>query len=361
MSDKHFTVNYGKGVTVFPEKAIGKIVGGEATLTEIKTLSLILASNGAITVSEISAAASLSPQDVENAVAFWRGTGIVSVKEGKVRPVSEPKNGTAEISVPVSSAVTVTESDAGVEPSAVETAHKKALLSAEMPKYSGQEISELLSKDGGKLKTMLDECQQLIGHIFNPRETETLIGICDWLGVETDFVITVTAYYTKKKPGCKVGYIQKAALDLVNNGIDTIDLLDEYLRQMEIYDGLAGKLRTWIGIGERTYTKKENSIINHWIRDLGYGEELVKYAYELTVEHKTVFKFDYANGILENWYKSGVRTLADAQAREQTFRDGRAAEKGGNESSSFNTDQFYDLAIKRSYKGMAEADGKKDN
>ena len=297
---------------------------------------------------------------MESAVAFWRGAGIISLKEGKTKGTFDIKSSAATPSESdISESEVLSEpfsekSEASKEVSGT-AAPKKALLSAEMPKYSGEEISALLDKDGGKLKSMVDECQQLIGHIFNPRETETLVGICDWLGVDSDFVITLTAYYTRKKPGCKVGYIQRAALDLVNSGVDTIDLLDEYLKQMELYDGLAGKLRGWLGIGERAYTKKENATINHWIRDLGYGDELVKYAYDITVEHKTVFKFDYANAILENWYKDGVKSLADAEAREEAFKKEKAAEKENTaeKSSSFDTDEFFNLAVKRSYEKMA--------
>ena len=363
MSDKHFTVNYGKGVTVFPEKAVDKMISGEATLTEIKTLSLILSSGGKMTVEEIAAKAELSPQDVENSISFWRGAGIISIKEGK--PHSAPEVKTEAVTPKATETATANNTENAIPPKSdahsVESAPRKALLSAEMPKYSGQEISDMLSKDGGRLKSMLDECQQLIGHIFNPRETETLIGICDWLGVDTDFVITLTAYYTRKKPGCKVGYIQKAALDLVNKGIDTIDLLDDHLRHMEMFDGLMGKLRTWLGIGAREYTPSEKSKIMHWSKDLGYGEDIIKYAYDVTVENTLSFNFKYANTVLENWYHDGVKTLADAEAREQAFKDGKAAEKSGTAKSSFDTDEFFNLAVRRSYEKMSGATDKKDN
>ena len=140
MSDKHFTVNYGKGVTVFPEKAIDKIINGEVTLTEIKTLSLILSSGGEITPEEIAAATSLFPQDVENAIAFWRGAGIISIKEGKPRPVSEAKAEGYASSAPESTEVNKNEADVSPksEASGDGAAPKKALLSTEMPKYSGK-------------------------------------------------------------------------------------------------------------------------------------------------------------------------------------------------------------------------------
>lgn len=377
MADKKFQINYGKGVTVFPSKAVDKILGSEVSLSEIQTLGAILSSDGKSSAEEIAESLSLSAQDVENAIAFWRGTGIITPKASEKKLLAKDTDKATESnSVDIagsesrttfSSEKNNTSSD-GVKSSSdsnenAPRVQKKAIVSAEMPKYSGEEISTLLEKDGGRLKTMVDECQQLIGHIFNPREMETLVGLCDWLGVDSDFVITLTAYCTRKKPGCNVRYIQKTALTLVNSEIDTISLLDEYLKHMEVYDGLAGKLRRWLGIGERTYTQKENATIKHWIQDLGYGEELVKYAFDITVERKLSFNFSYANAILENWFKDGVKTLADAEKCEEAFKNGKKAEKEktDTEKSSFNTDEFFNLAVKRSYEKMASGKGKKDS
>ena len=371
MSEKHFKVNYGNGVTVFPEKAVEQILVGAASQSEIRVLALVLKASGDISSEDIARETGLSEQDTVSAVAFWRGTGIISFKDGKTK-ASVEKNDThspscrsSEESSSVAQETHATESKVEASDPKTEdirsTVPKKALLSAEMPKYSGQEISALLEKDGGRLKNTVDECQQLIGHIFNPRETEITVGLCDWLGVDSDFLITLTAYYTRKKPGCNVRYIEKAALDLVNNGVDTMELLDAHIRDLELYDGLAGKLRGWLGIGERTYTKKENATINHWIKDLGYGEELVRYAYEITVEHKTSFSFAYANKILENWFKEGVKTLDDAQAREQAYKNEKASATETDGKSSFNTDEFFDLALKRSYEKMALGKSKGDS
>lgn len=362
MADKKFQINYGKGVTVFPSKAINKMQSGEATLDEMKILSVILASGGNVSATEIAEETDIAVQDVENAIAFWRGAGIITLKtsDGRTKGSETEKSDTPSVGSQGNEGANK-ETDSVGSDSLRSPAAKKALLSAEMPKYSGEEISALLSKDGGRLKNTVDECQQLIGHIFNPNETETVVGICDWLGVDSDFLITLTAYCTRKKPGCNVRYVQKTAVTLVNSGIDSIEQLDLYLKEMELYDGLAGKLRSWLGIGSRAFTKKENAAINHWLKDLGYGEELVKYAYDLTVEHKLSFNFDYANGILENWYKDGVKTVEDAEKREEEFKNGKKNEKEKPKESSFDTDEFFNLALKRSYEKMAAGKTKKEN
>jgi uncharacterized membrane protein len=76
-----------------------------------------------------------------------------------------------------------------------------------------------------------------------------MVALCDWLGLKADYVMTLVAYYAEKKPGCKVRYVEKAAIDLVNDGIDTIEALNDHIKRMEAYDTVAGKLRSMLGIG----------------------------------------------------------------------------------------------------------------
>lgn len=338
---KIYSVNFGSAVTVLPALATEKIISGQATLTDVRALTALLSLPDGIekTADAVSALTGLSEDTCESSLAFWRGTGVISIIDGGTETVS-PKT---------------------IEPAAAETAEKapeapekkdKKLLSNELPKYSGVQISELLEKDGGKLRNMIDVCQQFIGHILNPNEINTMIGLCDWLGLDAEFVITLCAYYTGKKPGCNVRYIERAAVDLVNNGVETPAQLESYLKDMELYDGLAGKLRSWLGIGTRAYTKKENGMIKRWVKEFEYGEEVVHLAYEITVDAKGSFNFDYANKILENWFAAGVKTASDAQARVNEFKNNKetAKENGG----SFDTDEFFNLALKRSYKKMGE-------
>ena len=337
MSDKKYNVVYGSRCTVIPGTAAEKIIGGHATASDIRVLfaALELYSRETPTASKIAELTGLAVSEVESSMAYWRGTGIVSVSE------------TVEVSPNEKNAP-------DAENGRQNEAGEKKPHRNSAPKYSGAQISDILEKDGGGMKSMIDECQQLVGHIFNPTEISSVVGMCDWLGLTPEFVVTVAAYYTRKKPGCSVRYIERAATDLVNNGITSMKELDEYLKEMELYDGIAGKLRTWLGIGGRAYTQKENGMIKRWVRDFSYGEDVIHLAYEITVDSKGAFNFDYANKILENWYASGVRDLAGANEAVSAFREEKKAksETGG----SFDTDEFFSLALRRSYKNMQETE-----
>ncbi|MBE6609544.1 MAG: DnaD domain protein [Ruminococcaceae bacterium] len=351
-----YLINFGSAVTVLPASAAEKIVGGQATLTDVRALTALLSlpDGNEKTAGAVSALTGLSEDVCESSLAFWRGAGVISIadtvaNDAPQQPSFEPA--ADETEAKPAKAVKAAKAAETAKSAEIEKKDKK-LLSNDLPKYSGIQISELLEKDGGKLRNMIDVCQQFIGHILNPNEINTMVGLCDWLGLDAEFVITLCAYYTGKKPGCNVRYIERAAVDLVNSGIETPAQLESYLKDMELYDGLAGKLRSWLGIGTRAYTKKENGMIKRWVKDFGYGEDVVRLAYEITVDAKGSFNFDYAGKILENWFAAGVKTVEDAQARVNEFKSNK---KSSNEqSSSFDIDELFDLAIQRSYKKMGD-------
>ena len=319
MANKAYFVNYGTAVTVLPSSAAEKIISGNASLTDIRVLTALLSENGKaeVTAALLSEKTGLAESSVEASIAFWRGVGAV---------------GETEVS-------------------AEENVSKQKPAKETKPRYTGNQISELLGKDGGRIKEMIDVCQQLMGRIFNTVETEAMVRLYDWYGLSSDYVVTLCQYLVGKKPGCNVKYIEKAAADIYGKGITTLDELDGYLKEMELYDGIAGKLRSWLGIGSRAYTQKENAMIKRWAKDFGYGDDTIHYAYEITVDTKGAFSFDYANAILENWYTSGVRTKEDAENAVNRYKSEKESKK--KSGGSFDTDEFFGLALKRSYQRMA--------
>ena len=345
MQKKNYIVNFGNAVTAFPRVAAKMIASGAASPAEARVLAAMLMGNGSsVGIPKLCTQTGLDENDVLEALAFWRGAGVISSGNDNIEQSEESKK---QESAQPSDAV-------ADEP---EAPKKKVLLSREMPKYTGLEISAMLEKDGGKLRKMIDMCQELIGHIFNPNEVNTVLGLCDWLGLEADYVITLVAYYVEKKPGCNVRYIQSAATALVNDGVDTIESLDAYIRNMEIYDGVSGKLRSLAGMGARTFTKKENRMMNRWVKDMRYGEDIIELAYEVCCDNTSEFSFDYMNRVLENWYSSGIKTVSEAQAEMKRYKEEKeknTPQKGASSGKlSFDPDKFMKLAIKRSGDNMS--------
>lgn len=67
--------------------------------------------------------------------------------------------------------------------------------------------------------------------------------------------------------------------------------------------------------------------IEHWINDL--SEELVIESMKLAAKaHK---RFNYAEGILKDWYKNNIRTLDDVKAKEMEFENNRTSKKNNKD------------------------------
>ena len=347
-----FNLKFGNAVTVLPAAAAERIISGAATQTETAVLMAIAAEPSREAASEAEYAELIAEQvgldaaSVTAAIAFWRGASVIS---------TSPKGRQAQREARVSAEPS--EGQRAGEAQSVGAAGEKPmrLMREELPKYDSDTLSETLKRDGGALAGVIDQCQRILGWVFNPAEVAVIVGMKEHLGLEPDYILTMCAYYARKKPNCKMHYIEKAAYTLVNDGIDTMDALEEHIKAMELYDGIAGELRKKLGIGARAFTKKENIKINHWISELGYGAEVIGYAYEVTVDSIGEFSFDYADKILNGWSLGGIKTVEDAKRANEAFRAekekgaARAVNNGGVSESSFDSNDFFELALKRSY------------
>ena len=104
-------------------------------------------------------------------------------------------------------------------------------------------------------------------------------------------------------------------------------------------------------MGRRALTEKEAQFIRNWSVKFGYGQDIITRAYEITVNNTKGASMDYANAVMENWYKSGLTTL---EAVDESLAARKAEKKSAdakNSVSSFDTDDFFEAALKRSYEG----------
>lgn len=377
-------LNYGGAVTVIPGAAAEKVLSQSVSVLEIKVLfELFSPENTDISEKEfcgkVSGKHGVSVSKVEGALGFWRGAGVISLEEtetptdtqddketfvqDKILPqgnaeLKEKEKTLAQTEMPPQShggkipeeeKVLAQSEISSQDGDNIEPEKGKTLSKGEIPSYSAEDISNILECDGEALRIMIDECQQIMGRIFNSTEIRVFVGMCDYLGLKPDYMVTAVAYFAKKKPGCSIRYIEKALIGLADQNIVTLEDLDSYVKSMELYDGVSGRLRTLTGIGGRAFTKKENDKINNWIKGFGYGIDIIEYAYEITVDATGNFSFEYASAILENWYKGGIKTVEEARESTEKYRSDKK-KKG----SSFNDEEFFELALQRSYRKMNE-------
>lgn len=83
-----------------------------------------------------------------------------------------------------------------------------------------------------------------------------------------------------------------------------------------------------------------------WVGEWGFDFPVIERAYEITVDSIHEPSVPYVNKILETWYTTGYKTLEDVTAAlAENGKKSAEAQK----NSSFDTDDFFELALRRSY------------
>ena len=323
-------INYGNGVVVLPRAAVEKI--GDAPQEYFSVLMTLLSLDGALALDRteaseaVASALGMDTPTVDLAFEYWRGAGVISfsAKKGKTAKTEAQK---AQPSPQKAEAK-------------AEAAQEKKSRSAELPRYTTEQISDLLEKRK-EAALLIDECQRILGKMFNTHEVNIVLGLIDYLSLDGEYVLTLFAHCAKidKK---SLHYIEKMAFNLYDSGIADTAQLTEYFRFLEKSEELVSKVRSIFGIGTRALSAKEKKILERWSREFDFTFDVIERAYEITVNATNSASLPYANSILESWHSKGYRTIEDVDAAE-------AERKAQKVEGSFDTDDFFEAALQRSY------------
>ena len=326
-------INYGVGAGVFPTSCAEQIK--RASLCDLKVLWLICAKGGSVEIGELCDFAGASESEVASSLSYWRGAGVIdadlptSANKGQKKPEQQAEK------------------------------PKKIARAENLPEYTSDEIACILEKNT-ELSSFIGECQRIMGKMFNIHEVNVLIGLVDYLDLDCDYIMLLLTYcvaHGKKT----LHYAEKTAFSFYDSGITTVDALSCELQRRENVASIEGKIRNLFGIGGRALTAKEKREISAWINDWGFSFEIIEKAYETTVDATGGASLHYANSVLERWNAEGIRTLEQIDASAEKFEAEKAQKKtkkspkskgeSENQNSSFNTDEFFEAAIRRSLGG----------
>lgn len=312
---------FGENVCTLPATAAN--LAREAEPSALRVL-LLLSGRPALRSGEnatqsIAEQLSLTEGEVLRALAFWQANGVLSVE--------------------------------GIDLPHAEVTRRTAIRRDDVPLLSGEALAEHLEAEEGKLRHLIDECQRTLGRFFTPSEVGKVVALSEHLGLSEEYVLLICGYCVGMGK-TTVAYMERVAYNLYNEGVDDLPKLEAYLHKKELNRTLEGKLRTLFGLGSRTLTKREQTCISEWTAK-SYPYELIVHAYEISVAHtENKASFPYIDKVLANWWEKGYRTLLEVEAAEA---ERRGIPKTGE--SSFDTDEFFNLALARSYDNLRKKEG----
>ena len=324
-------INYGNDVFTLPRTAADNLV--QADMTDLKTL-ILLASDAALRENcdsgEIAKRVGCRRDKAEASLRFWSETGLITQTESDV---GNPDNSA--------------EKDTGDIEDKEKPQNKHPTDQA--PVYSGDELKNMLDENEGSRRRMLDECQNIAGKMFNVLEINKVIAMSEYLGLENEHILMLFAY-CRERGKTSVHYVERTAYNLYNEGVDTLVKLETYIREKEACEDSEREMRKLFGLGDRTLTPSERSYIKRWTTEFGYPTEIIERAYQIMIDNTRNGKVSlaYMNRILDNWHTAGYTAIDEIDAALLAYKSGRE-QSGKNEGGSFDTDEFYALALKKSY------------
>ncbi len=248
---------------------------------------------------------------------------------------------------------------------------KKLSRSAESKNLNGEEIA-LIIKNDKNFSQLVDECQNICGKIFTPTDISKLVNIKKQLMFDSETILLLFFYLAEKLDAIgkklSVSYAERSAYSLYNQGIRSHGDLQLYIKQTEERNSFSFKIRRLFGIGERSFTKKEKKFFDKWNLEWSCSYELIEYAYDVTVDRTGKPGLEYMSKILSDLHDSGITTVEQAEKNSEEFKNSdryrkkfteRKRDGDASDNSSFNTQEFFEKALKRSYAMMNE-DGKKE-
>jgi DnaD/phage-associated family protein len=307
-SGRTMTIDFGNRVVSVPASAVA--AAANASGDDVKIL-LCLLDDPSASPEEICSRLGISdPAAYSNAVAFWRGAGVIS--GGRSGRTGHAAKKTAEDII------------------------------VSVPTYSSTELSRIVENDKA-VGRMIDECTELLGRVFGETETAKLISAVEFYSLDPEYIVLICAHCAgigKRS----VGFVLSTVSSLCRSGITTVPQLNEYLLGIEKSAKLETQIRQLVGMNmTRELTSRERGFISVWGDDYGYGIEVIRLAYEKTIDSIGEPVLAYMNAILGDWYGRGLRTEDDVKAFLKKDK------KNKNPEKSFDTEEFFRAALTHSY------------
>lgn len=275
-------------------------------------------------VSLLCDALALDKGAVDASLKFWRGAGVIGAARASSRSAADGEKKT------------------------VQTAHREGAVekSNSVSPYATEELAALFEKRRVSAQ-FIDEAQRVVGKTFNSYDTGIVAGLVDQLGFEEEAVLHILSYVTRiGKKGLR--YSEKLALSFYDDGLTTSAEVSERISLIERSTEIIYKIKQLYGMGSRELSKTEKQTFERWTQKFGYDIDVIRMAYDITVDsiQKPVPK--YSNTILERWYTEGLRTAEQIIEYENAQKQA----KGGDTQKSYDLDDFFEAALQRSFEDL---------
>ena len=265
-----------------------------------------------LSLEQIADALNHTEADVKRAINYWQKAGVLeNAQENPSESILIEQNRTnCSMDIEVTSTVD----------------KETAAAQVQSPAYSAEQVSRLNNDE--EFSQLLYIAQKFLNKAFTPRDCQVFAYLYDTLGMNIGLLEDL-AEYCAQNGHTSVRYLETVALSWHEKGIRTALEAQEYSTS---YTKDAFAVMKAFGLNSRKPAVPEQKLMEKWFKDYGFDRELVLEACSRTINAIHTPSFQYADSILTDWKKAGVKTLADVKGM-----DARRAERANNADKRFRS------------------------
>ncbi|MGV8145401.1 MAG: DnaD domain protein [Alkaliphilus sp.] len=168
-------------------------------------------------------------------------------------------------------------------------------------------------------KQMFSDLSKILERQLTPNEKRQILGWQKDYNIDSALVLRAFDFCKQKKNIKNVRYVEKKIIGWYDLGISDEEHLDRYLSSVNMTHKLYNRIFKALGFRFRSPSEEETKIMDNWIEQYQFGEEIILKACESSSKISNV-SISYINGILSSWHKKGVKKVSDIEIFEHRGR-----------------------------------------
>ncbi len=290
-----------------------------ASVLQLKVLLYMLRhSDKDLSGEDVAAALSLDKADAEDAMIFWQERGLLVKSDETAKPILHIESTT----------------DIIIEKEEAEPVLKN-VSDIPLSRPSHEQIAARL-QECKEFSALFAEAQAALGKTIGYDGQSVLIMMHDSYGLPFEVILMAVEYSVSQQ---KTGFSSIAKLGKLwsEQGIDTLEGAMEYIEEHNVVNETWNKLRSLTDISNRTPTSKQRGYLVAWVKEYGYDENIIYYAYEESVDRTGKMSMPYMDRIIRNWHERGVKTPMDIQREKAKWQEEKNKKLPLKNASNKNT------------------------
>ena len=197
--------------------------------------------------------------------------------------------------------------------------------------YEPEELA-LYASSSKDIKDIFEMASKVMGKMLRHEDMLIIFSFHDkqCMNLPIDVIKRLFNYCMEIKQ-TKISYLKTVAMDWADNCIYTVKKADDYINT---FYKVHRKILKAFGITDRMLGDKEIKFMKKWINEYNLSLELILKACDKTLMNVGKVNFNYTDTVLEDWFKSGVKTLEDVKIKEELYKIDKKEQKESLKSNN---------------------------